>query len=144
MHFTRVVQSNYLLAFNVKLVLCVSQQRQQKSQLSLIVASPYLRITHWVSSKQKGNLVKGMEPWEGLDIDDSELETFVRRCNSTTNLISGPAGNVQAILLNQNSSKPKNTQDFVKCIAKASHHQDFSTNPWEWVQKFIDFHCKFF
>jgi len=55
-----------------------------------------------------------MEPWEGLDIDDSELETFVRDCNSTNNLILGPAGNVQAVLLNRNSSQPKNTQDFVK------------------------------
>jgi len=72
-----------------------------------------------------------MEPLEGLDINDSQLDMFVRRCNTTTNLIPGPTGNVQAVLLNRNSLQPKSTQDFVRCIAEASHHQDFSTNPWE-------------
>jgi len=61
-----------------------------------------------------------MDPWEGLDIDDSDLEMFVRRCNSTTNLILGPAGNVQTVLMNRNSSQPQNTQQMVKCIAEAS------------------------
>jgi len=83
-----------------------------------------------------------MEPSEGLDIDDIDLATFVRRCNSTTNVIPGPAGNVQAVLPNRTSSQPKNTQEFVKCIVEASDHRDFSTNPWEWAQKFINFHGK--
>ena len=64
-----------------------------------------------------------MEPWEGLDIDDTDLATFVRRCNSTTNVIPGPAGNVQAVLLNRTSEQPENTQEFVKCIAEASDHR---------------------
>jgi len=85
-----------------------------------------------------------MEPWEGLDIDDNDLTTFVRRCNSTTNVIPGPAGNVQAVLLNRTSEQPKNTQEFVKCIAEASDHRHFSSNPWEWAQKFINFHGKIF
>jgi len=85
-----------------------------------------------------------MEPWEGLDINDSQLDTFVRRCNTTTNLILGPAGNLQAVLLNRNSSQPKSTQDFVRCITEASHHQDLNTIPWEWAQKFINFHGKIF
>jgi len=88
--------------------------------------------------------VKAMEPWEGLDIDDTDLATFVRRCNSTTNVIPGPAGNVQVVLLNRSSTQPKNTQEFVKCIVEASDHRDFSTNPWEWAQKFINFHGKIF
>ena len=71
-----------------------------------------------------------MEPWEGLV--------------STTNVIPGPAGNVQAVLLNRTSEQPKNTQEFVKCIAEASDHRDFSSNPWEWAQKFINFHGRFF
>jgi len=85
-----------------------------------------------------------MEPWEGLDIDDIDLATFVRRCNSTTNIIPGLAGNVQAVLLNRTSEQPKNTQEFVKCIAEASDRQDLSSNPWEWAQKFINFHDKIF
>jgi len=88
--------------------------------------------------------VKAIEPWEGLDIDDTDLATFVHWCNSTTNVIPGPAGNVQAILLNRTSEQPKNTQEFVKCIAEAPDHRDFSSNPWEWAQKFINFNGKIF
>ena len=53
-----------------------------------------------------------MEPWEGLDIDDSDLEMFVRHYISITNLILGPAGNVQVVLMNWNSSQLQNTQQF--------------------------------
>jgi len=73
--------------------------------------------------------VKATEPWEGLDIDDTDQETFIRRRNSTTNVIPGPVGNIQAVLLNQNSSQPKNAQEFMKCIVEAFDHRDFSTNP---------------
>jgi len=55
-----------------------------------------------------------LEPWEGLDIDDSNMETIFKKCNSNIDLIPGPAGNVQAVLLNRESSEAKNTQEFVK------------------------------
>jgi len=55
-----------------------------------------------------------MEPWEGLDIDDSNMETIFKKCNSNIDLILGLAGNVQAVLLNKESNEAKNTQEFVK------------------------------
>jgi len=50
-----------------------------------------------------------MELWEGLDINDNDIGSYVRRYNSTTNVIPGPAGNVQAVILNQNSDDAINT-----------------------------------
>jgi len=41
-----------------------------------------------------------MENFEELDIDTSDLESFIQRCNSKTPLIPGPVGNVQVVLLN--------------------------------------------
>ena len=54
-----------------------------------------------------------MESWEGLDIDDNDIGSYVHCCNSTTNVILGPTGNVQAVILNQNSDNAINTQEFI-------------------------------
>ncbi|KOM36716.1 hypothetical protein LR48_Vigan03g009700 [Vigna angularis] len=81
-----------------------------------------------------------MEPWEGLDIDDSDLKAFLKKCNSTATLIPGPAGNVQAAMLNRQTDEPKSTQEFVNDIAKATFDRDFKSNPWIWAEKFIKHH----
>jgi len=49
-----------------------------------------------------------MENFEELDIDTSDRESFTKRCNSNTPLIPGPAGNVQAVLLNRSSDDALN------------------------------------
>ncbi|XP_052724036.1 uncharacterized protein LOC128193885 [Vigna angularis] len=81
-----------------------------------------------------------IEPWEGLDIDDSDLKAFLKKCNSTATLIPGPAGNVQAAMLNRQTDEPKSTQEFVNDIAKATFDRDFKSNPWIWAEKFIKHH----
>jgi len=70
-----------------------------------------------------------MEPWEGFDIDDNDIGTFVRRCNSTANVILGPAGNVQAVILNRNSDDVINTQEFINSIGQQTCERDFTSNP---------------
>jgi len=49
-----------------------------------------------------------MKTWGELDIDTSNLSAFVQRCNTntTTHLIPRPADNVQAAILNRNSTQP--------------------------------------
>ncbi|KOM50295.1 hypothetical protein LR48_Vigan08g112200 [Vigna angularis] len=81
-----------------------------------------------------------MESWEGLDIDDSDLKAFLKKCNSTATLIPGPAANVQAAMLNRQTDEPKSTQEFVNDIAKATFDRDFKSNPWIWAEKFIKDH----
>ena len=81
-----------------------------------------------------------MEPWEEFDIDASDIESYVRRCNSTTNVIPGPASNVEAVLGNRISSQPLPTQEFLNRIYEESHNRDFSIKEWQWAQNFIEFH----
>ena len=47
-----------------------------------------------------------MEPWEHLDIDARDIESYVHRCNSTTNVILGLAGNVEVVLVNRTPPNP--------------------------------------
>ncbi|KAG4936633.1 hypothetical protein JHK85_051552 [Glycine max] len=58
-------------------------------------------------------------PWELLDIDDSDLPSFVCPSNlssfSSTTLTPSPTGVVQAIMMNQKSRKPLPTQEFKMC-----------------------------
>ena len=77
-----------------------------------------------------------MESWEGLDIDDNDIGSYVRRCNSTTNVIPGPAGNVQAVILNRNYDQPVNTQEFINHIGQQTYDCDFTSNQWKWAEKF--------
>jgi len=82
-----------------------------------------------------------MENWDGLDIDTSDLAAFVQRCNTntSTHLISGPADNFQVVILNQNSTQPQDTQQFMNEIVDATHQRDFTSNPWRWAEQFIQF-----
>ncbi|KOM55116.1 hypothetical protein LR48_Vigan10g100800 [Vigna angularis] len=43
---------------------------------------------------------RAMEPWEELDIDESDLDSFIRRCNSNNSVIPGLAGVIEAAMLN--------------------------------------------
>jgi len=78
-----------------------------------------------------------MEPWEGLDIDNNDIGSYVHHCNSTTNVIPGPAGNVQAVILNRNSDQPVNTKEFINRIGQQTYECDFTSNPWKWEEKFL-------
>jgi len=81
-----------------------------------------------------------MEPWKGLDVEEEDLASFLQKCNSSTTLIPGPAGNVQAAIINRGSKHAQSTQEFAQCIAVASYERDFKSNAWLWAEKFIKFH----
>jgi len=84
-----------------------------------------------------------MENFKELDIDTSDLQSFIQRCNSKTPLIRGPVGNVQAVLLNRSSNDGMTTQQFLKELGDETHRRDFGTNAWEWAEKLIVFHGNF-
>ncbi|QCE10551.1 hypothetical protein DEO72_LG10g1781 [Vigna unguiculata] len=42
-----------------------------------------------------------MEPWKGFDVEEEDLASFLKKCNSSTTLIPEPAGNVQAAIINR-------------------------------------------
>nr|KYP67448.1 Uncharacterized protein C17orf53 isogeny [Cajanus cajan] len=70
------------------------------------------------------------EPWEALDVDDSDLSAFLRPCKSSSStVIPGPAGAVQAVMRNRRRDEPLPTQEFLRRIDSESD-RDFSTNPW--------------
>ncbi|KAK7370114.1 hypothetical protein VNO80_12170 [Phaseolus coccineus] len=80
-----------------------------------------------------------MEPWEALDIDDSDPSAFLRPCNthsSSSSLIPGPAGAVQAVMSNRSRDHPLPTQEFIRRVGRESH-RDFSTNPWLCAIQFV-------
>ncbi|XP_014524449.1 uncharacterized protein C17orf53 homolog [Vigna radiata var. radiata] len=81
-----------------------------------------------------------MEPWEQLDIDESDLDSFIRRCNSNNSVILVPAGVVQAAMLNRQVNENIPTQEFLSIIEKVSFDRDFTSNAWVWAEKFIDIH----
>jgi len=66
-----------------------------------------------------------MEPWEGLDVEQQDLESFIKRCKSATTLILGPVGNVQAAMINQDKEHAQSTQQFAWDIAFAPYERDF-------------------
>ncbi|WVZ19416.1 hypothetical protein V8G54_006738 [Vigna mungo] len=43
-----------------------------------------------------------MEAWEQLDIDESVVDSFIRRCNLNNSVILGLAGVIEAAMLNRN------------------------------------------
>ena len=71
-----------------------------------------------------------MEPWQGLDVEEQDLESFVKRGNSSRTLIPGPAGNVQAAMINRDNEQAESTQQFARDIASATYERDFKSNPW--------------
>ena len=74
-------------------------------------------------------------PWEFLDIDDSDLSSFVRPSNpnllssGSITLIHGPAGVVQAVMMNRQSREPLPTQEFIMRAHQVIQHE-FNRNPW--------------
>ncbi|MED6173504.1 hypothetical protein PIB30_060114 [Stylosanthes scabra] len=95
------------------------------------------------------------EPWEKLDVDDSDLPSFLRPCkrfhsdsnssqsqtlidaDSAPPLIPGPAGAVQAAMRHRRSRDPLeepllSTQEFIQRVIQNSHESDhdFTTNAW--------------
>jgi len=75
-----------------------------------------------------------------LDIDVSDIGSYVRRCNSITNFILELVGNIHVILVNYSSSQPLQTHDFLNYIYEESDNCDFSINEQQWAKKFIKFH----
>ena len=81
-----------------------------------------------------------MEPWQGLDVEEQDLESFVKRYNSATTLIPGPTGNVQVAMINRDKEHAQSIQQFARDIASATYERDFKSNPWLWAEQFIKFH----
>ncbi|XP_014515567.1 ankyrin repeat and ELMO domain-containing protein D-like [Vigna radiata var. radiata] len=81
-----------------------------------------------------------MDAWEGLEIDDDVLQCFLKKCDSSSSLIPGPAGNVQATMMNRISDDPRTTQQFVEDVAKATYEREFNTNAWKWAEMYIKHH----
>ncbi|BAT72626.1 hypothetical protein VIGAN_01004700 [Vigna angularis var. angularis] len=80
-----------------------------------------------------------MEPWEALGVDESDLSAFLRPCNAqstSSSLIPGPAGAVQAVMSNRCRDDPLPTQEFIRRVGLEGH-RDFSTNPWLCAIRFV-------
>ncbi|XP_061354664.1 uncharacterized protein LOC133299240 [Gastrolobium bilobum] len=88
-----------------------------------------------------------LEPWEGLDIDDSDISTFLRPCkrhHSNYSLIPGPAGALQAAMIHRRAQTspeddPLPTQEFLRRVVQNGHETDldFNSNPWLSALEFV-------
>ncbi|CAL0313771.1 unnamed protein product [Lupinus luteus] len=98
-----------------------------------------------------------LEPWEALDVDDSDLSSFLRPCkrhnpSSPNNsqpppphLIPGPAGEVQAAMIHRRAlshrlSPVLPTQEFIRrAIINGSDQngRDFKSNAWLSALEFV-------
>ncbi|XP_014522599.1 uncharacterized protein LOC106779077 [Vigna radiata var. radiata] len=83
-----------------------------------------------------------MDAWEGLEIDDDVLQSFLKKCDSSSSLIPGPTGNVQAAMMNRISDDPHTTQQFAEDVAKATYEREFNSNAWKWAEMYIKHHAK--
>ncbi|WVY96436.1 hypothetical protein V8G54_028587 [Vigna mungo] len=81
-----------------------------------------------------------MDVWQGLEIEDDVLESFLKKCDSSSSLIPGPAGNVQAAMMNRISDDPRTTQEFAQEVAQATLERDFNSNAWKWAEMYIKHH----
>ncbi|WVZ10842.1 hypothetical protein V8G54_015372 [Vigna mungo] len=81
-----------------------------------------------------------MDAWEGLQIEEDVIESFLKKCDSSTTLIPGPARNVQAAMMNRISDDPRTTQQFAEEVAQATYERDFNSNPWKWSEMYIKHH----
>lgn len=81
-----------------------------------------------------------MDAWEGLQIEEDVLESFLKKCDSSSSLILGPVGNVQATIMNRISDDTRTTQQFAEEVAKATYERDFNSNPWKWAEMYIKHH----
>jgi len=69
-----------------------------------------------------------MEQWESLDLDEAELQSFMRWCSGSTSLTPGPAGNYQAVIMNRVAGRQESTQQFIGHIAAATFARDIESN----------------
>ncbi|WVZ13838.1 hypothetical protein V8G54_011404 [Vigna mungo] len=83
-----------------------------------------------------------MDAWRGLEIEDDVLQSFLKKCDSSSSLIPGPAGNIQAAMLNRISDDPRTTQQFAEEVAQATFERDFNSNAWKWAEMYIKHHAK--
>ncbi|WVY93035.1 hypothetical protein V8G54_032123 [Vigna mungo] len=81
-----------------------------------------------------------MDAWRGLEIEDDVLQSFLKKCDSSSSLIPGPAGNIQAAMLNRISDDPRTTQQFAEEVAQATFERDFNSNAWKWAEMYIKHH----
>ena len=51
-----------------------------------------------------------MEPWRALEVDKSDLHTFMRRYSETTSFILGFVRNFQAVMMNCEVGQGQSTQ----------------------------------
>ncbi|KAK7320179.1 hypothetical protein RJT34_04914 [Clitoria ternatea] len=80
----------------------------------------------------------GMEPWEALEVDDSDLSAILRPCKRRTkSLIPGPAGAVQAVMLQRSHEEALPTQEFIRRVVQSESDGDFNTNPWLSALQFL-------
>jgi len=80
-----------------------------------------------------------METWEGLDIEDNDIDSYVRCCNFNTKVIPGPTVNVHAVILNRNYDQPVNTQEFINRMGEQTYERNFTSKPWKWAENFLQF-----
>ncbi|XP_014503337.1 uncharacterized protein LOC106763685 [Vigna radiata var. radiata] len=81
-----------------------------------------------------------MDAWEGLDFDEDVLQSFLKKCDSSSSLIPGPIRNVQATIMNRISDDPRTTQQFAEEVAQATYERDFNSNAWKWTEMYIKHH----
>ncbi|WVZ03216.1 hypothetical protein V8G54_024022 [Vigna mungo] len=67
-----------------------------------------------------------MDPWEGLQIEHDVLESFLKKCDSSSSLI--PA------IMNRISDDPRTTQQFAEEVAQATYEIEFNSNAWKWAE----------
>jgi len=103
----------------------------------LLTLSHHLQTIYF---SHKVSFIMNNNPWELLDIDDSDLPSFVCPSNlssfSSTTLTPSPTGVVQAIMMNQKSRKPLPTQEFKMCAHQVTQ-REFNKNPWLYALDFI-------
>jgi len=81
-------------------------------------------------------------PWKFLDIDDSNLPSFVCPSNpnfsfsSSRALILGLTGVIQAVMMNRQSRESLPTQEFIMCAHQESQHE-FNKNTWLCALDFV-------
>ncbi|BBH04182.1 hypothetical protein Prudu_015249, partial [Prunus dulcis] len=115
---------------------------------------------HSQEAERRSENMDEHEPWEQLDVDESELISLsLRPCKRsashslksnhpqppkpTSNLIPGPAGALQAAMQrrtqthlhhshDRDKEEPIPTQEFVRRVVEVGddHDADFTTNPW--------------
>ncbi|WVY92999.1 hypothetical protein V8G54_032087 [Vigna mungo] len=81
-----------------------------------------------------------MDAWRGLEIEDDVLQSFLKKFDSSSSLIPGPTGNIQAAMLNRISDDPRTTQQFAEEVAQATFERDFNSNAWKWAEMYIKHH----